>query len=302
MNQVMIQTFLTLAASQSLSQAAEALFITQPALSHRLATLEDELNVSLIERGKGVRTIQLTQEGQQFLPIAKKWDELWHESQFLNKDTQRRPLRIANVDSLNDYFMPRVYTHFIREHRQVKLTISTLRSNAAYKALEQYELDFAFITNPHFFNKVRTIPLFNESMFFVCSKEAPYGPEVSPSELDSQNEIYIPWGNSFMLWHDYWFSNHEDVLVAIDNMSLFKHFLKLEKAWAILPSTVAYALVNTGDFKMCHMTDGPDDRTCYGISNTKTKEETLDEKDFIKSLLEIAATYPDVHIIYKESE
>lgn len=302
MNQIMIQTFLTLASSQSLSQAAEALFITQPALSHRLSTLEDELNVALIERGKGVRTIQLTQEGEKFLPIAKRWEELWQESQDLNKDTQRRPLRVANVDSLNDYFMPLVYTHFIREHRQFKLTIATLRSNAAYKALEQYELDFAFITNPHFFNKIRTIPLFNETMIFVCSKEASYGPTVSPSQLNSENEIYIPWGNSFMLWHDYWFGNHENVLVSMDNMSMFKHFLKLDKAWAILPSTVAYALVNTGDFKMCQMQDGPDDRTCYGITNANNQEERPGEREFIKTLLRIAATYPDVEIIYKDLE
>ncbi|MFQ7788699.1 MAG: LysR family transcriptional regulator [Blautia massiliensis (ex Durand et al. 2017)] len=43
-----IHTFLTIASSSSLSKAAESLFVSQPALSHRLSALEEELGTELI--------------------------------------------------------------------------------------------------------------------------------------------------------------------------------------------------------------------------------------------------------------
>ena len=50
MNYTDIHTFLTIASSPSLSKAAESLFVSQPALSHRLSALEEELGTELIIR------------------------------------------------------------------------------------------------------------------------------------------------------------------------------------------------------------------------------------------------------------
>ena len=61
MNYTDIHTFLTIASSPSLSKAAESLFVSQPALSHRLSALEEELGTELIIRKKGSRTLELTE-------------------------------------------------------------------------------------------------------------------------------------------------------------------------------------------------------------------------------------------------
>ena len=56
-----IRAFLMVAETTSFSRAAEKLFITQPAISKRIATLEDSLDCKLFDRlGKKV---QLTQAG-----------------------------------------------------------------------------------------------------------------------------------------------------------------------------------------------------------------------------------------------
>lgn len=52
MNYQDIKTFLTIVSSSSLSKAAEVLFVSQPALSHRLSALEEELGTELIIRKK----------------------------------------------------------------------------------------------------------------------------------------------------------------------------------------------------------------------------------------------------------
>lgn len=53
MNIVNIETFLYIVRCQSLSKAADALFISQPTASARLKQLEHELGVVLVERDKG---------------------------------------------------------------------------------------------------------------------------------------------------------------------------------------------------------------------------------------------------------
>lgn len=296
MNYTDIDTFLTIASSSSLSNAAKSLFISQPALSHRLSCLEQELGTSLIVRKKGVRNIELTDGGIHFLPIAEKWKELWQETKEMNYTQQLTPFRISNVDSLNVYFMPQVYSRFLENNTLCKLNISTLHSNVAYHAVENHEIDLALITNPHFFKKIQTIPLFKESMKFICIKTAHYKEKLSASDLKVENEIYIPWSNTFLMWHDYWFGATSDAKIYLDNMSLLEHFLKTENAWAIVPSTIAHALSYKNIFKTCNLTDGPDARTCYAIRDNQRQENLLTVA-FINMLLEIAATFPDVEII-----
>ena len=65
-----IRAFLAVAETGSFSRAAEKLFITQPAISKRISTLEESLDCQLFDRlGK---TIQLTQAGEALIPSYQK--------------------------------------------------------------------------------------------------------------------------------------------------------------------------------------------------------------------------------------
>ena len=69
MNTIQLECFIAVAEHLNFSRASEALRITQPAVSHQIQSLEEELNVKLFKRtSKGV---SLTQEGIQFLPDAQ---------------------------------------------------------------------------------------------------------------------------------------------------------------------------------------------------------------------------------------
>lgn len=296
MNYNDITTFLTIVSSPSLSKAAESLYITQPALSHRLSNLEKELGTNLIVRQKGVRSIELTDAGKRFVPIAEKWKQLWQETTEINFETPTTPLRISNVDSLNIYFMPKVYTSFIKGHSKRPLNISTLRSNAAYQAVENHDVDIALITNPHFFKKIHTRPLFYESMKFICGQDSKYQDQISPDDLSIENEIFIPWSSSFLMWHDYWFGTTDKVRVSLDNMSLFEQFLHLHNAWAIVPSTIAHNLEKKKHFRTCEITNAPDARTCYAIYSDQKELSNL-MNGFIDTLLQVAGQFPDVEIV-----
>lgn len=296
MNYTDIHTFLVIAVSPSLSKAAETLYISQPALSHRLSNLEQELGSALIVRHKGVRTLELTDAGRRFVPIAKKWEQLWMETQKIDIAQPQTPLRISTVDSLNVYLMPHTSASFLKTYPSCKLNLITMRSNEAYRAVENHQLDLSFVTNPHFFKKVQTLPLFQENMAFICAIHSSYGESLLPSELNTDNEIYIPWSNTFLMWHDYWFGPHNDSRVSLDNMSLLKHFLQLKDAWAIVPSTVAHVLIGKGGFRTATLKDAPEPRMCYAILKDQRKASPM-VKAFIEELLKTSQYFPEVTIV-----
>ena len=69
-----LRTFLAVARQQSMSRAAESLFLTQGAVSQQVANLEAALGLRLLER-RG-RRVWLTEAGKS---IAVSVFEIWHE-------------------------------------------------------------------------------------------------------------------------------------------------------------------------------------------------------------------------------
>ncbi len=62
MNLAEIETFLTIVNTKSITKTADLLFLSQPTVSHRLTTLENELGFSLVIRNKGHK-VELTPKG-----------------------------------------------------------------------------------------------------------------------------------------------------------------------------------------------------------------------------------------------
>ena len=68
MNTTQLECFLAVADCLNFSKAAEHLRMTQPAVSHQIKSLEDELEVELFRRSS--KSVRLTQEGHLFLQYA----------------------------------------------------------------------------------------------------------------------------------------------------------------------------------------------------------------------------------------
>lgn len=65
-----LKAFLTIVDQESFSEAAELLHLTQPAISKRLAALENQLGTKLIDRSN--RQVRLTDAGARLLPHARR--------------------------------------------------------------------------------------------------------------------------------------------------------------------------------------------------------------------------------------
>ena len=61
---IQIEYFLAVSKYLSFTKAAEALYVSQPAISRRISMLEEQLGVKLIKRTK--RTVEMTEAGKKF--------------------------------------------------------------------------------------------------------------------------------------------------------------------------------------------------------------------------------------------
>lgn len=163
-----IETFWAVVQHGTMTAAAEALYITQPTLSMRVRALEERVGTPLFIRSKGQRRIQLTDAGQKFLTLARRWQRLLAETDALSELEQRVYLRIAATYTTNQYILPAVYQRFLSLHLPVSLWIHTLRDVDSAQALLNHELDFALIDSNTVFNsQLEVRPIFRER--FCCS-------------------------------------------------------------------------------------------------------------------------------------
>ena len=96
-----LEDLVALAATRSFSQAAERRFVTQPAFSRRIRSLENCLGLTLVNRAK--TPVELTEAGQLFLVTARNMiDQIGEVVHYLhNLEGQRgEVLQIAAAHSL----------------------------------------------------------------------------------------------------------------------------------------------------------------------------------------------------------
>src|SRR5699024_11895781 len=94
MNTTQLECFMEVANYLNFSRAAEHLRLTQPAVSHQINTLEDELGVRLFQRTS--KSVRLTQEGYLFTQYAGEILKLSQNSMARMKESsQDAPRRIV---------------------------------------------------------------------------------------------------------------------------------------------------------------------------------------------------------------
>ena len=59
-----IETFFTIAKYKSFTKSSEVLFVSLSTVSNRLRSLEEELDLVLVTRKKGMSTVTLTEKGE----------------------------------------------------------------------------------------------------------------------------------------------------------------------------------------------------------------------------------------------
>ena len=115
--------FLTVAQQGSMSAAAKTLYLSQPTVSHRLTSLENELGFPLVIRQKGHKQVELTAKGTDFIILAERWMSLWKETMELQRNQDSLLLTIGCTDSLNVAVFAPLYDRILNEQTKLDLNI-----------------------------------------------------------------------------------------------------------------------------------------------------------------------------------
>lgn len=119
-----IETFLSAAENLSLSESAKQLHLSQPAVSHQIKSLEQELNVTLFTRSN--TGLQLTEAGRLMLPWARR---LLHDTRNLREMMSSLneeivgELRIACSTTAGKYILPQLAGRFCQQYPGIRVRI-----------------------------------------------------------------------------------------------------------------------------------------------------------------------------------
>ena len=148
-----LRYFLAVAETLNFSRAAEALYISQPALSYQVAELEKELGVELFTRDR--RRVCLTPEGMALLEPARGMIQQADQLPMLAKQGPRHPesrLRIG-FDNTEDHFellgVTRAIADFSLAHPDVELELAKLPFTECADRVIYDDLDLAFLILRH---------------------------------------------------------------------------------------------------------------------------------------------------------
>ncbi len=144
-----LQAFLAVAESGSFSRAAERIFVTQPAISKRIAALETSLGTRLFDRIG--RQVQLTEAGHALLArahqVLKELDDIKRSITNLTGAIGGE-LRFATSHHIGLHRLPATLKRFHETYPQVRLDLRFMDSERACAAVAQGELELAIVTLP----------------------------------------------------------------------------------------------------------------------------------------------------------
>lgn len=246
-----IEAFLAICEAQSVSKAAERLFISQSSLSTKIKTLEKELGCTLLVRGKGQRTLSLTEAGQRFYELARQYQTLLRRMYAVGSDMALQRLRVSSMNSVGTYLMTPTYERFIQQNGDVVLEVQEMPTAVVCDSLVRGGTELAFSASTESRRGALYDMAFWEPMMLVCARTEDYADGVGLKELDPKREVFTGWFEEFEKWHQAAFGPAAVPFVRVEMVSQMLHFLRKSRGWAIAPASVARGLAADGDME-CH--------------------------------------------------
>lgn len=181
-----LQVFHAVARHLSFTKAAEALFMTQPAVTFQIKQLEEQFNTRLFERAHA--RIALTPAGQMVLEYAEKIMALTDEMETrLGEMTgeMRGPLLVGASTTIAEFMLPRVLGEFNALYPQVRARLIVANSEIVENRVAEHTLDVGLIETEAKSPNVGSMVCCDDELQIICAPDYPLAgqTEVSPQSL-----------------------------------------------------------------------------------------------------------------------
>ncbi|UVE19058.1 LysR family transcriptional regulator [Pseudomonas sp. LS44] len=245
-----LNTFIAIAETGSFSEAGQRLHLTQPAISKRIAGLEQQLKVRLFDRLG--REVSLTEAGRSLLPrayqILNVLDDTRRALTNLNGEVSGR-LTLATSHHIGLHRLPPLLRAFTRAYPQVALDIQFLDSEVAYEEILHGRAELAVITlAPETHTPVQAVPVWDDPLDFVAAPEHPLARRVAVTLADvAPHPAVFPGDNTF--------THHivqglfqaqgltPNIGMSTNYLETIKMMVSIGLAWSVLPRTMLDAQV-----------------------------------------------------------
>ncbi|KYG75767.1 MULTISPECIES: LysR family transcriptional regulator [Roseivirga] len=166
-----LRIFHKIAQVQSVTKAAEELFLTQPAISIQLKKFQEQFSVPLFEIVG--RQLYITDFGKE---IAETAEKILNEVQAINYKTLTYKNQLAgrlkvSVVSTGKYVMPYFLSEFMNHNRGVDLVMDVTNKTRVIESLERNEVDFSLVSVVPDQLKAERVPLLKNKLYLVGSPQ-----------------------------------------------------------------------------------------------------------------------------------
>jgi DNA-binding transcriptional LysR family regulator len=169
-----LQVFHAVAKHLSFTKAAEALFMTQPAVTFQIRQLEEQFNTRLFDRTHG--RITLTPAGTMALDYAERILGLSSELDTRLKEISGQvagPLLIGASTTIAEFLLPRVLGEFKARYPAVVPRLFVANSEAVQGRISERTLDLGFIEGDSHLPSLVTDVCCDDELRVVCAPSHP---------------------------------------------------------------------------------------------------------------------------------
>ncbi|OYP40992.1 hypothetical protein CG709_05055, partial [Lachnotalea glycerini] len=185
-----LKTFIAVAETLKMSEAAKKLYISQPTVSQIIADLEKEYNEIFFKRYP--KRLELTPMGRLFLEralnVMVSYDNL---NQFMENQKEIRPLRIGATLTIGDTLISDILCLLKEKYPDIEASVFIENTKILEHRLVHNELDIAFVEGIIFNEKIVTEPVLEDSLQLIYSKEHPFSQKECIHMEDLRNQSFI---------------------------------------------------------------------------------------------------------------
>lgn len=183
---------------QHFGKAAEACFVSQPALSMQIQKLEEILGIKLLERTN--KSLLFTREGTVIAEHARK---ILHEITEIQEFAKRAKapysgeLKIGIFPSLAPYFLPLIMPSLSKKYKNISFYLIEEKSQTLIEKLKDGKLDIAFLSLPLSEKNMQFTPLFEEEFLLAVPRSHPFASlnKVKHDHLDNKELLLLEEGH-----------------------------------------------------------------------------------------------------------
>lgn len=195
-----LKYIVALARERHFGRAADACFVSQPTLSVAIRKLEDELNVTLFERGSNEVSLtpigdRIVEQAQRVLENAAMIKELAQQG----KNPLSGPLRVGVIYTIGPYLLPALVQQMIARHPEMPLLLQENFTVKLLELLKQGEIDVAILALPIAESGISILPLYDEKFYVAMPAAHPWAkrPFIPSAELKNETMLLLGAGHCF---------------------------------------------------------------------------------------------------------